>query len=38
MAELMHQGPVDGAGPESRDDVGITNFGSLWHFRENRRT
>jgi hypothetical protein len=32
MAELMHQGPVDGAGPESRDDVGITNFGELVAF------
>jgi hypothetical protein len=29
MAELMHQGSAVCAGPEHRDDVGITDFGEL---------
>jgi hypothetical protein len=31
-AKLMHQGSVVHAGPEHRDDVGITDFGELVTF------
>jgi hypothetical protein len=30
--KVMHQGPTAGVGPESRDDVGVTDFGELVAF------
>jgi hypothetical protein len=37
MAELVHQGSAVHAGPKRRYDVGITDLGELWHFRERHQ-